>query len=286
MGGEVPWPVLTGPLALSSVPAAAARPCQAGQLPARAPGARAGPRAAAARVPPPLSGRRSAHAGRLRPAAQAARRERERRGGAGRGGQTRQETLTAPLARRRCARTSAKLPSPLSCAASAATWTAPCRRRSSSTRVPTAPRSWRRTGPSCAPASAPRHLPTRLQPHKGTSAPVSAKGHRRDQRPSVSATTERPPWAAQLQTTAHEDRQEKPVGGVRSISLLLGDGRTGLGSQTSQARVGRQDGWGGWGAKPRLGNSGPEGGPHILQLCPGADRPPPTSLAIVWGLHH
>uniref|UniRef100_A0A8C2NT76 CLIC N-terminal domain-containing protein n=1 Tax=Capra hircus TaxID=9925 RepID=A0A8C2NT76_CAPHI len=78
----------------------------------------------------------------------------------------------------------------------------------------------------------------------------------------------------------------KPVGGVRPISLLLLGGGTGLGSQTSQARVGRQDGWGGWGAKPHMGNSGPEGGPHIPQLCPSAGRPPPTSLAILWGLHH
>lgn len=88
------------------------------------------------------------------------------RGGAGRAGQTRQETLTAPLARRRCARTSAKLPSPLSCAVSAATWTAPCKRRRSSTRVPTAPRSWRRTGPSCAPASAPATCPPVCSPIK------------------------------------------------------------------------------------------------------------------------
>lgn len=36
---------------------------------------------------------------------------------------------------------------------------------------------------------------------------MSAKGHRRDQRPSVSATPRRPPWADQLQTTAHRDRQ-------------------------------------------------------------------------------
>ncbi|XP_033094354.1 chloride intracellular channel protein 3 isoform X1 [Trachypithecus francoisi] len=66
--------VLTSPPAPSPVPAAAARPRQAGQLPARAPGARAGAGAAAARVPPPLPGRRPAHAGRLQPTAQAAHR--------------------------------------------------------------------------------------------------------------------------------------------------------------------------------------------------------------------
>lgn len=69
------------------IPASAVRSRQAGQLPARAPGARAGAGAAAARVTPPLCGRRPAHAGRLRTAAQAAHRERERRaGGARRGG--------------------------------------------------------------------------------------------------------------------------------------------------------------------------------------------------------
>ena len=47
--------------------------------------------------------------------------------GQGGAGRTLEETPTAPLARRRCARTSARRPSPLSCAASAATWTTPCK---------------------------------------------------------------------------------------------------------------------------------------------------------------
>uniref|UniRef100_A0A8C9LRP0 Chloride intracellular channel 3 n=1 Tax=Piliocolobus tephrosceles TaxID=591936 RepID=A0A8C9LRP0_9PRIM len=154
--------VLTSPPAPSPVPAAAARPRQAGQLPARAPGARAGAGAAAARVPPPLPGRRPAHAGRLQPTAQAAHRRRERGGRAG--GQARRagerQVLTAPRdpARRRCARTSARRPSLRSCVASAATWTARCRRRSSNTHVRTAPRSWRPTGPPCTPASAPSRV--------------------------------------------------------------------------------------------------------------------------------
>lgn len=77
-------------------------------------------------------------------------------------------TVPAPLARRRCARTSARRPSPPSCAASATTWREHCRRRSSSTRVLTAPRSWRPTGLPCTPASAPAAtLTTSLQPHKG-----------------------------------------------------------------------------------------------------------------------
>lgn len=77
------------------------------------------------------------------------------------GGQARRaggrQVLTAPRdpARRRCARTSARRPSRRGCVASAATWTARCRRRSSNTRVRTAPRSWRPTGPPCTPASAP-----------------------------------------------------------------------------------------------------------------------------------
>ena len=60
------------PTPASSVPAAAARPHQAGQLPARAPGARTGATATAAGVAPPFPGWRPAHPGRLRPAAQAA----------------------------------------------------------------------------------------------------------------------------------------------------------------------------------------------------------------------
>ncbi|XP_036710352.1 chloride intracellular channel protein 3 isoform X2 [Balaenoptera musculus] len=74
-GSGGPGRLLTALPAPSPVPASAARPRQAGQLPARAPGARAGAGAAAARVTPPLCGRRPAHAGRLRAAAQAAHRE-------------------------------------------------------------------------------------------------------------------------------------------------------------------------------------------------------------------
>lgn len=86
-GSGAPGRLLTALPAPSPVPASAVRSRQAGQLPARAPGARAGAGAAAARVTPPLCGRRPAHAGRLRTAAQAAHRERERRaGGARRGG--------------------------------------------------------------------------------------------------------------------------------------------------------------------------------------------------------
>ncbi|XP_045052635.2 chloride intracellular channel protein 3 isoform X1 [Desmodus rotundus] len=54
-----------------------------------------------------------------------------------------------------CVRTSARRPSQTSCTASAATWTARYRKKSSSTRVRTAPRSWRPTGPSYTPASTP-----------------------------------------------------------------------------------------------------------------------------------
>ena len=64
--------------------------------------------------------------------------------------------VPAPLAtRRQCVRTSARRPSQTSCTASAATWTARYRKKSSSTRVRTAPRSWRPTGPSYTPASTP-----------------------------------------------------------------------------------------------------------------------------------
>lgn len=81
------------------------------------------------------------------------------RKGAGRGaaGRALEEALTppTPLVRRLCARTSARRPSPRSCVASAATWTARCRRRSSSTLVLTVPRSWRPTGPLSNPVSDP-----------------------------------------------------------------------------------------------------------------------------------
>ena len=104
---------------------------------------------------------------------------------------------------------------------------------------------------------------------------MSAKGHLRDQRPLSFCLSQTPTVGRSAPDNSPQGSAEKPVGGGQPISLLLGDGGTGLGSQTSQARVGPQDGWGGCGAKLHLGNSGPEGGPHIPQLCPGAGRPPP-----------
>lgn len=282
-GGGVAPQALTSPSPRPSpVPAAAARPRQAGWLPARAPGARAGTGAAAARVPPPLSGRRPAHAGGLRPAAQAARRERERRrDGTGRAGRTPEETLTAPSARRRCARTSARRPSPRSCVASAATWTAPCRRKSSSTRARTAPRSWRPTGPPCAPASA------RLRRH-GAHSPAAPYRHRL----RVCVGTSRPPGPQGLppptatvsRAASHhspEGQAERPVCGppaqrAGAVRDGVRDAGTGLGSQTSQARAGRQDGRGGW----ELGPGWARAGLHssVLPQVAGrqAGRPPPS----------
>uniref|UniRef100_A0A8D0VST8 Chloride intracellular channel 3 n=1 Tax=Sus scrofa TaxID=9823 RepID=A0A8D0VST8_PIG len=294
-GGGVAPQALTSPSPRPSpVPAAAARPRQAGWLPARAPGARAGTGAAAARVPPPLSGRRPAHAGGLRPAAQAARRERERRrDGTGRAGRTPEETLTAPSARRRCARTSARRPSPRSCVASAATWTAPCRRKSSSTRARTAPRSWRPTGPPCAPASA------RLRRH-GAHSPAAPYRHRL----RVCVGTSRPPGPQGLppptatvsRAASHhspEGQAERPVCGppaqrAGAVRDGVRDAGTGLGSQTSQARAGRQDGRGGWELGPGWARAGLHSSvlPQVAGRQAGHPHLPQDLLSSsVWGLH-
>lgn len=80
--------------------------------------------------------------------------------------------------------------------------------------------------------------------------------------------------------TAQNDRGREPVGrGAAHPPHSTGTAGTGLGSQTSQSRAGRQDGQGGWGAEPCLGTSGlpasGRGGPHSSALPPGGRPLPP-----------
>lgn len=81
------------------------------------------------------------------------------------------------------------------------------------------------------------------------------------------------PQAPTTESTAPHDSPERQ--GQRNHWVVLQG--TGLGSQTSQPRVGQQDGQGGWGAEPNLGTQGLRasgwGQPTFLSPAPGS-RPP------------
>lgn len=82
-------------------------------------------------------------------------------------GPSSENLITLCCAHRPCARTSASCPSLQNCPAFAATWTVRCKRKSSSTHVHTAQRSWQPTSLLCAPVSTPPPY-AHLQPHKAS----------------------------------------------------------------------------------------------------------------------
>nr|KAF6280249.1 chloride intracellular channel 3 [Pipistrellus kuhlii] len=189
------------------------------------------------------------------------------RGAGGQAGGAGGEALTqpGPPPRRRCARTSGGPPSRPSCAASAATWTARCRRRSSSTRARTAPRSWRPTGRWCTPAEPP---PLPLRPHSPMKPLTSWAG-----RPPVGCSDDGQPRATGAETGRAPpiplpgedgpDQAPKPVSPGRSGRMAR---RAGSRAQPEHLRAPSQ--WVGWPAF--LSPTQAAGHPHLSQgLCAG-----------------